>query len=340
MIRYARAPSAALRALLAPGGLLAPLLVPRTVRGLPLDIHFRERDHLHVYCGLTRLVDARLVRGEVRVTTDRAYTTQACAKDFFSQAWTTGDAGFAGALDRYLSGVAVHPRHLAGEGAVQAAWAAVLEPWYPLDREVVIGHADAGEASAARTFPAVAAATRELESLRRADGWPALERLGGELDRLGVDADGRLVLLELKGADPKADASIAYAPLQLLQYVHEWAAAYPLVRADLEALREARIACGLSPPTLPTLSAGLRPAIGFGTDAQYQGAGALPRCARPRESAPAAGRPAHRGMGDRGGTARPRADAYGLPLALGPRSSYRCESTRTRAAGRAPVGGA
>jgi hypothetical protein len=57
-----------------------------------------------------------------------------------------------------------------------------------------------------------------------------------------------------------------YAPIQLLQYVHEWARAFNEVRSGLRALIEARQAIGLSPPGIPELNRELRPVIAFGPD--------------------------------------------------------------------------
>ena len=100
-----------------------------------------------------------------------------------------------------------------------------------------------------------------------ASGWapPPAGKVGAELDQLAVDSAGRLVLIELKhaGASP---ASVYYAPLQLLQYVHEWAISFETVRNDLCALIDARREIGLSPADIPTLKGGLRPVIGFGPD--------------------------------------------------------------------------
>jgi hypothetical protein len=263
--RYARAPSAALRDLLMPGSSLAPLLERQSVAGLQLDVHLREKDHVHVYCGGARIVDARLSRGRVHVDAHRRYKVQPCGAGLFNT-WTVDAPSLGLALDRYYAGVVVSPRWITGEGAVQAHWAAVREPWVPFDREAVLGYGDRGARNTSRAAPRVAAAWAELEPRLVAEGWalPSRKRDGAALDQLGVDAQGRLVLIELKDAAAKDAKSIFYAPLQLLQYVHEWAAAYDIVRADLDAVREARIALGLSPASTPRLSRGLRPVIGFG----------------------------------------------------------------------------
>lgn len=263
-VRYARAPSSALCALLSPGGLLFPLLERRVVNGLALDVHLREDDHVHVYCGLTRLLDAWAVPGGARLDAARSYTQQPCAAALFRM-WRTGESGFDEALDLYFAGVRVEARWTGKEGAVQAAWARVVAPWVPFDREAVLGYEGAAAQTVARTIPAVRAAYAEVEPLRRAEGWAALGEPGGEADQLAVDPEGRLVLLELKDAG-SSSGSVYYAPLQLLQYVHEWAGALDVVRRQLHALRDARIALGLSPASLPAPSAGLRPVVAFGED--------------------------------------------------------------------------
>lgn len=96
----------------------------------------------------------------------------------------------------------------------------------------------------------------ELET-RYTTAWtrPTIKKSEG-LDQLGVDADGRLVLIELKDATAP---SIYDAPLQLLRYVLHWIHAYDEVRADLDALRDARIALGLSPARMPRLSINVVP---------------------------------------------------------------------------------
>lgn len=266
MIRYARAPSDALRELLGPAGFLAPLLAPRVVAGLPLDIHLREQGHIKVYCGLTGILDAGLTRGRVRITAHPTYVAQGCGAELF-RTWSTDEPDFAAALERYYGGVVVGARWIVGEGAVQAAWSAVCDPWHPIDREAVLGYADAATRTRTRGATAVAAAWAELDPVRLAGRWPPPSvKDAAELDQLGIDADGRLVLIELKDAAATSKSGMFYAPLQLLQYVHEWSAAYEVVRGDLNRLRDARIALGLSTPALPALSGGLRPVIGFGED--------------------------------------------------------------------------
>ncbi|MDE0346383.1 MAG: hypothetical protein OXI66_11485, partial [Boseongicola sp.] len=50
---YNRAPSPALRQLLAADGPLAPLLRPRTSSGIEIEVQFRGGCDVHLCCGLT-----------------------------------------------------------------------------------------------------------------------------------------------------------------------------------------------------------------------------------------------------------------------------------------------
>jgi len=263
VIRYARAPSSAFQRLLAPGGLLAPLLETRGVGELRLDVHLREDDHLNVYCGGTCIVDANLSRRKVHVKADLAYGRQACAAALF-RTWALDEPGFANALDHYYSNVVVGPRWIKGEGAIQVDWAAVRDPWVPFDREATLGYGTAEHPFRRKAEAILEAAMAEVET-RHTKAWTRPKMRTGEgLDQLGVDADGRLVLIELKDATAKLRRSVYDAPLQLLRYVLHWVHAYDEVRAGLDAVREARIALGLSPASMPRLSNGVRAVICFG----------------------------------------------------------------------------
>jgi hypothetical protein len=242
------------------------LLVRRTVSGLLLDVHLREDDHVHLYCGLTRLVDAWRTSKGATLSANKAYTSQSCGARLF-RTWSPGEGGLAEALDEYLANVVVGSAHVRSEGAVQAAWAGITTPWTPFDREAVFGYADTPSATSARSFASVRAPRDEIESLRKLEGWAPtpVDKVGAELDQIAVDPSGRLVLIELKHAGASA-ASIYYAPLQLLQYVHEWATGLETVRHDLRSLVEARKELGLSPSDMPEIGNELRPVVGFGPD--------------------------------------------------------------------------
>ena len=282
--RYDRAPSEELLALLRPGGFLSPLLdlTERKVSGLELDVHLRRHDEIHVYCGLTTVLKVKRYRGGglLGVKADRTYTSQPCAEGLFRDMlpdggathvtwtwWRTSEQGFKEALDRYLSGVEIDPRWTTGEGAVQMKWSRVREPWVPFDREAVLEYAP-------KAFSEVEAALVKLMDIYRAslnnawhDQWQEPSKGGTKVDKLAVDPDGRLVLIELKDGSSSSSASVYYAPFQLLQYVWEWYAALGAVWADLQRLIKARVALGLMPQDAPRLTGGIRAVVGFGRGA-------------------------------------------------------------------------
>ena len=267
---YDRVPSIELQSLLLPGGFLESLpgLNRRrvTVTGVELDVHLRAGDKVQVYCGLTRLLDVRRTGdGMVAASAHPAYRRQDCGRNFFER-WRPGvPEEFHRALDAYLENVSVNRRHFAGEGAVQCLWSRVTEPWVCFDREAVLGYAPRGRRPDPDAAGQIDLARSELRSLAAREGWGDLPKVGNKLDRLGVDSKGHLVLLELKNAGA-GSASVFYSPYQLLHYVWEWHSALGMVRPQLQALIDARVELGLTPPETLMLTNGVRPAMGFGAD--------------------------------------------------------------------------
>jgi len=266
--RYLRAPSAAVHAHLGPQGLLGPLLRPRTLGKLRLDVQLREKNEVHAYYAQARIIRAHLAADRVRLDADRAYHVEHGGAPLFS-AWDPSDRAFEGVLDAYLQNVPAHVE-THPEGHVQAAWSGVLDPWVPIDREAVIGYENTQAEEEARKSDLVRAARDEVEAAgakhlpKRWAKLPTYDRCA-ELDQLAIDPEGRLVLIELKYGRTSPD-KVYYAPLQLLQYAHEWRRAFAQVSADVEAVREARVALGLSPAHTPRLSGEFRLVLGFGED--------------------------------------------------------------------------
>lgn len=264
--RYLRAPSPAVNVHLGPQGVLAPLLRPRNLGELRLDVHLRERNEVHAYYAQARVIRARLTPDEVHLDADPEYRlAQGSAPLFVS--WSAPYAAFPTALDQYLQNVPAHvARH--PEGLVQAAWSAVLDPWVPIDREAVIGYPNTQAERDARKSDAVSAARADVVTMgakHMPKPWaklPTYDRCA-ELDQLAIDPDGRLVLIELKSGGASPD-KVYYSPLQLLQYAHEWRSAFEHVRDDVEAVRAARVAVGLSPAHTPRLNGEFRLVLGFG----------------------------------------------------------------------------
>ena len=260
---YDRAPSALLQELLSPGGFLSPLvgLAAREVDGYRHDVHFRVRDEVHVYRGLTRLFVARLVSGsELNLTAHPSYQAQPCAENFLRR-WKTHEPGFHEEMHRYVNEIRGSTSFLSAEGAVQDRWSRVGFPWTPFDREGVLG----GPHRAGRNFAQVKAAQAELNNLATDQGWPAPSATGTAVDQLAVDPEGKLVLLELKDA-VKSSSEVYYSPFQLLQYVWEWDDALEAIRGNLQAVIDARVKVGLSPVGLRSLEGCIRAAVGFGPD--------------------------------------------------------------------------
>ena len=271
-IRYDRAPSEELRKLLKQGGFLAPVvgLNHREAASTKLDVHFRSRDVIHVYCGLIRILEIERQSGSVAVTAHRSYTKQPCARGLFGK-WRAEDPGFCEALDTYLRDVKVNPRHTKAEGAVQLRWSQVTEPWAPFDREAVLEYESASHREKATAFQEVEKARAELMNIynaHRAEGqrrrWTEPSKSGRKIDQLAVDNEGGLVLIELKDAS-KRNAEVYYAPFQLLHYIWEWHSALEAVRPDLQALICARASVGMM-PCAPQLNGRIRAVVGFGCD--------------------------------------------------------------------------
>ena len=248
---------------------MSPLihLRERTVAGLTLDVQLRAKDEVHVYCGLTRLMVVRQsVDGSVVVTADPAFRRQDRDASFFKEWNGTESNEFKEALKAYLDEVKVCLSHTAREGKVQSLWSKVTQPWISFDREAVLGgrRKQSQELRAARAELEGLAASQS-KSAEPKGQWSPPPARGREADQLAVDADGRLVLLELKDAS-SGSASVYYTPFQLLYYVWEWHDALGCVRRRLQDLIDARVALGLNPGPVPGIAGGIRAAVCFGED--------------------------------------------------------------------------
>ena len=277
--RYSRAPSDDLQKLLQSGGFLSPIILLSGEKlkkySLPFDVHFRRNDEIHVYCGHARIFTARLSRRNT-VKIDAHATYQKDHEEFFRD-WNIGETDFTISLERYLNNVNIPSRLFEKEGKLQADWSRMIEPWVPFDREAVLSYAHIDSESRSITFSAVESARSILKdiALRRPgrDGKPWAEpkgHQGNELDQLAVDKEGNLVLIEIKDAGA-GSAQVFYAPLQLLQYIHEWRRAFGWLSVSraLQELIDTRVALGLM-PEVPPLTGGIRAAVCFGEDTRSE----------------------------------------------------------------------
>ena len=209
----------------------------------------------------------------IEISAADTYKNQECANALFGR-WDTRNTGFSEALIEYVDEVNVDKRWTHKEGKLQAIWSDVLDPWVPFDREAVLSYKNVKESGLGRKFSEVERALSLLETIadrpgRRGDSWAKPSGGGRELDQIAIDGEGNLVLIEIKDASTSAgSAAIFYAPLQLLQYVHEWRHAFGWlsVSKDLQKLIEARQEVGLMPSGLPELTGGIRAAVCFGED--------------------------------------------------------------------------
>ena len=266
-VEYNRAPSKQLQELLMPGGYLAPLinLNGRRVSAGQLDVHLREDEEVHVYCGLTCLLKVKRLKipnGYVRVKVHNRYNVEPWTNDLFGR-WRIGKPGFSEKIDEYLSSVNINPSHTKGEGCVQERWSQVKEPWVPFDREAKLSYETKAGRERAKIFPKVEAAFDAIRAEALQQKWKEPEKRASKIDRLAVDQAGKLTLIELKKASA---ASVYCVPFQLLQYVWEWHGAMEAVQADLQMLIDARKELGLTPCNVAQLSGGIRAVVGFGPD--------------------------------------------------------------------------
>ena len=280
---YSRAPSPEFQKHLFDAGFLTPLIglsreQKETKEGqpIPLDVHFRSNDVLQVYYGLTSLVNAQLKKnGVVALSAHGTYAKQDCAKNFLGN-WHVSNLEFADSLSQYIREVCVSDSHTNKEGKIQADWSRIgkhANPrWIPFDREAVLSYDNIEQSKLGRTFTEVERARSLLETIaifrpgRRQEKWARPGGPGRELDQLAIDDNGNLVLIEIKDAKG-TPSEVYYAPLQLLQYIHEWRHAFGWlsVSRQLQELVDVRVRLGLMCEP-PPLTGGIRAAVCFGKD--------------------------------------------------------------------------
>ena len=261
-VRYARAPSSRLMTLLAPGQFLSPLLVPLKAAGLRLDAQFREGDEVHLYCGQTRLLRAWPSRAGFRFGASSTYTKQANTSGLFRR-WSVDEPGLGAALGTYLASVVVGQGWTNKEGKVQATWMQVQHPWRVFDREAALGYDSVPASTAALDVPNVQTLQQAARAVQEQEGWGKPKNFLGsnELDQLGIDEAGNLVLAELKWGDA---GDVYWSPAQLVRYLLHWQVALPTVMEQVQALIDAKIALGLLPVNLPKLTGRMRPVVAWG----------------------------------------------------------------------------
>ena len=260
-----------------------------------LDLHFRLDDSVQLYRGLTSILKSTLLQdGRLKIEANQRYTEHSFSVGLF-RTWSPNESGFAERLTEYLLGMKNWERQkdntdvqkwknrwVDGEGNVQANWAQIgVYPWTPFDREAVVKYGEKKENS----FPEVEDARKKIDTLVSINSWAQppwkQSKSEREVDQLAIDLNGNLTLIEIKDAKPDQHSSIYYAPIQLLQYLHEWNSVLidrPQIQHELQELIDARKALfstserklGMIPipvsDCVPQLSGRLRAVICFGRD--------------------------------------------------------------------------
>ena len=276
-VSYPRAPSHELKRLLKEGFLAPICRLPekQTITDCHLDVQFRSNDQINVYLGSACILDISAKRGGiVLISADPAYTKH--GEGLFRE-WTDDDSGFEETLQGYLRKV-VRKFPPQNEGTVQERWSLARDhPWTTFDREARLNYKSKEQRKKAIEFSEVDKAHEILQKIARCrpnrfpGSWkePPKRPDNQQLDQLGIDARGNLVLVELKHASATDSSSIYYSPLQLLRYIHEWDAALGRsnggIRRQLDAVIEARRDLGLMPPGV-NLGDKIRAAICFAED--------------------------------------------------------------------------
>ena len=280
-VSYPRAPSQELRRLLKEDFLAPICSLPdgNTIVNRHLDVHFRSSNQVHVYLGSARILNVGAKRTDaVEISADKAYTKY--SEKLFGK-WEADESGFVHALQEYLKKM-VDKFPPQQEGSVQERWSmACDQPWTTFDREASLNYKSTDQRKKAIEFSQVDKAHEILQMIARhrpnryAGSWkgPGKGPSRQQVDQLGIDEKGTLVLVELKDAGAKDPSSIFYSPLQLLRYIHEWDAALGrsngLIRRQLDAVIEARRDLGLMPQGA-RLGEKIRAAICFGDDVRTE----------------------------------------------------------------------
>jgi hypothetical protein len=260
--RFDRAIDPSILALLEPGGWLAPLVLPWSVRAggqvLGTHLQLREGRRVVLYCGSSILLDVAVSPTHARFVA----TARGSNPATLFRTWSRGEPGLVDAIRSYLAGVDVR---VVKEGLVQASWHAATAPWSTFDHEAAFGYASVADREQALDLPALAEAEAAVAARVAADEprWSALpvRPVRNNRDQLAVDAAGRLVVVELKHA--QSGAGLYFGPLQLLRYLHEDAARLDDLLPALQRLLEQKRRMTLVAPG-PDLCRPVRPVLAWG----------------------------------------------------------------------------
>ena len=275
MIRYNRIPSSFLLKLLGEGALnfLTEVLICKN--RVKLDVQFREKDTISIYCGSTEIADIRVRSNYIDISAAHAYSKQSCAKGVIKR-WKTGEysaQSLKDAILKYFDRVEVNSRYWSKEGYTQVKWEQRCgRNWNPempfmvFDREVVLGYnSDVQKKELQEKFiSSVDLARKSIENIPDKKWAKCKNRNSNELDLIALGNDGKsIVLIEVKHHSA-ISGEIYYSPLQILYYVLEWENALKsqdagdLIRG-INNLVKAKKRLRLLPIDAPELKDGIKP---------------------------------------------------------------------------------
>jgi hypothetical protein len=228
MLRYKRFLSAAaFEYLNTDGAFIIPEIktARRTDEPFCLDIHLRENDTLMVYMGTTRVLKLKInIKTKKLVfTADKAYSDEFLISYDFDHAPkgkiiqylhkampNVNQKYFDNKKEGYYQNMTCY---LHGENAADSS------PFIVFDRECVIGFRDITEKT--KCFNPIADKYQGIKNrLQKLDsnkyGKPADNKLGNELDLLGIDSNLNLLCIELKHGSNSS--GIYWGPLQVAVY--------------------------------------------------------------------------------------------------------------------------
>ena len=250
--RYDRRPNPDFLALFQNEGPLQVLTEYARKAPYPVDLQFRrdlktDEQRATVYVGTEKVLDVHWRRGTIRLQGHRRHGTADFGYRVGWEEWrdAADAAGWMPDVELYLD--AVIPPVAGGgagvEGAVQSAVSSFdSADRAMLDREFTLQFKDATTRRAVMSD-----VTRDL--VRVAASAPvratAPTGFGGECDLLSVDADGRLLAIEVK---PRRASTIPWAPLQVIVYtrlIRRWLRDDPLAVEILRDVAEQRQRLGL-----------------------------------------------------------------------------------------------
>ncbi len=276
-----------LLALLRPGGRLAGLTA-RVARdqGETLDLHLRADSKkrgaegwVTLYVGLTKAFDLHGRRdGAIRVEPQPSHGPVEEAHDRGWTRWIPAEHVDSDAFLRWAdamigAGLAESAAKIENEGAVQARVSMGVTEWFSaIDRETMFAFKSEASRTAGlarvggRLDPAARRVRDENAAWPRAGGKPARK-----LDVLAVDADGRVLVIEVKPGHQTG--TLAWTPYQVAQYVAQcraWADGEPRASGILNKMLSQRETLGLLEPPgrrvaapvelVPVIAVGLRKA--------------------------------------------------------------------------------